>query len=87
MYNQKPVSDGEWNTIWEYDDRLFAAIGSGICTVLSSLLPTASIFVLYFIKSSIAKLTAIMGFTALFSLTLALLVGAKRADNFAATAA
>lgn len=58
-----------------------------IYVTVSSLLPTSTIFVLYFLRSPTAKLGAIVVFTALFSLALALVVKAKRVEILAAATA
>jgi hypothetical protein len=58
-----------------------------LATTLSSLLPVLSIAVLYIVHSMPARLGIIAGFTAAFSLVLTVITSAKRAENFAATAA
>ena len=62
-------------------------LANSISTVLSSLLPTASILVLYFVEKPLARLALTMLFNALFSLTLATITKARRIDVFAATTA
>ncbi|KAL8851884.1 MAG: hypothetical protein Q9221_003207 [Calogaya cf. arnoldii] len=73
--------------VWHYQyDSMVAAVNT-ITTLLSSLLPSASIFALYFLNDPIARLAAIMVFTTLFSSTLCLVTKARRIDVFAATTA
>jgi len=55
--------------------------------MVASLLPAISILALYFIHNMLARLGAIMAFSALFSFTLAIFTTAKRIEIFAATAA
>ncbi|KAL8670135.1 MAG: hypothetical protein Q9168_005300 [Polycauliona sp. 1 TL-2023] len=75
------------NGVWFYNyDSMVAAVNT-ISTVLSSLLPSTSILVQYFLKSPAARLAAIMVFTMLFSSTLFLITKARRIDVFAATTA
>ncbi len=62
-------------------------VANAISTFLSSLLPTTSILALYFVRAPLARLAAVMVFTALFSLTLAIVAKARKADVFAATTA
>jgi hypothetical protein len=58
-----------------------------ITTVISCVLPIASVIILFFVHSMIARLGIVAGFTALFSLTLAAVMAARRVEIFAATAA
>jgi hypothetical protein len=55
-----------------------------VSAVLSSLLPTLSILILYLIKNPLAKLGAMIGFTATFAIALATLSKARRVETFAA---
>ncbi|KAL8936837.1 MAG: hypothetical protein Q9216_004722 [Gyalolechia sp. 2 TL-2023] len=75
------------NGVWHYRYDRMTTILNGISTVLSSLLPSASIFVLYFLQNPVARLAAIMVFTTVFSSTLLLVTKARRFDIFAATTA
>lgn len=54
---------------------------------LGTLIPAAAIFVLYYVHDMVARLGAILAFSALFSLALALFTKAKKVEIFAATAA
>jgi len=84
----KPRASGEdWNGVWHYEEDGLVKVANTISTFLSSLLPTTSIVVLYFVNAPLARLAAVMAFTALFSLTLAIVAKARRADVFAATTA
>lgn len=56
-------------------------------SVISSILPTVSIIVLYCIKSTMARLWVILAFTTSFAVVLAVLVKARRVEIFAATTA
>lgn len=60
---------------------------NAISTLLSALLPSTSIFLLYFLSSPVARLAAIMLFTTVFSSVLSTVTKARRADVFAATTA
>lgn len=56
-------------------------------SVISSILPAASIIALYFIHSLIIRLWVIIAFTTTFAIVLAVLVKPRRAEIFAATTA
>lgn len=75
------------NGVWFYQYDSMVAIINAISTLLSSLLPSTSIFILYFVQSPIARLAVIMVFTTVFSSTLVLVTKARRIDVFAATTA
>jgi tetrahydromethanopterin S-methyltransferase subunit E len=59
----------------------------GITSMLASMIPIASIVVLYYVDSMPARLATIAAFNILISLCLMVLAGAKRAEIFAVTAA
>ncbi|KAL8755121.1 MAG: hypothetical protein Q9184_004894 [Pyrenodesmia sp. 2 TL-2023] len=84
---RKCPRSGESNGVWHYRYEPLVALVNGISTLLSSLLPSASIFTLYFLQRPIARLAAIMVFSTLFSLTLSVMTKARRVDVFAATTA
>lgn len=84
---QKPAPNEEWDGLWCYDDAYLFIVANGISTILSSLLPTTSILVLYFVRRPLVRLAVTMLFTSLFSLTLATVAKARRIDVFAATTA
>ena len=68
------------------DSKAHAAI-EVLSTTLASLLPTMSAFVLYFVRSPIARLGGVVAFTILFSVVFAVIARARRAECFAATTA
>ncbi|KAK5167867.1 hypothetical protein LTR04_007120 [Oleoguttula sp. CCFEE 6159] len=70
-----------------YKDTHLNAVSHFVGTLLASLLPAISIFVLYFVQNMLARLGAIMAFSALFAFTLAVFTKATRIEIFAATAA
>jgi hypothetical protein len=69
----------------KYEDARLKAIIEVISTVISSMLPITSIIILYFVRSLPARLGIILGYTALFSIALAILTKARRVEIFAAT--
>jgi hypothetical protein len=71
----------------EYDDERLLVILQIIITVISSIFPISSIVILYFVNSMPTRLGIVAGYTALFSIVLALLTRARRVEIFAATAA
>ncbi|MCJ1253008.1 hypothetical protein MMC24_000815 [Lignoscripta atroalba] len=75
------------DTTWSYDDEALERAASNFTIVLSSLLPTASIFALYFIARPVLRLAFIMVFSAVFTTCLAVFTSAKRIEIFAAAVA
>jgi len=73
--------------ITHYSDSKLAATVNAISTILSSLLPTMSIFALYFIQSQLARMAAIVAFSLLFSVVLSIIANCRKVDCFAATTA
>jgi hypothetical protein len=84
---KRPGHGGEWDTVWEYESEVFVALGNTICTVLSSLIPVASICALYFLKTTIIRLAVITTMSFVFSFVMTVIVQGRRADVFAATTA
>ncbi len=74
------------NTV-SYSQAGLTRLTSLIGTLLASLLPVASIIVLYSISSNLVRLIVIGLFTAGFSISLKLVTNAKLVDVFTATAA
>lgn len=83
----RPEGAGEWSTVSEYESQLFVALGNMICMVLSSLIPTSSIYALYFVDSTIQRLAVIAATSFVFSFVMTVIVQGRRADVFAATTA
>ena len=77
----------EHTDLYDYQDTKFNAAASTISIVLSSLLPPASIFALYSVHGTPARLGLIMVFTALLAGCLAMFTNAKRVEIFAVTVA
>jgi hypothetical protein len=70
-----------------YEDSTIYRITYWITSILASLIPIASIAVLYRVQSMSARLAIIAGFNVLVSICLMGLANAKRAEVFAITAA
>lgn len=58
-----------------------------IATIISSALPITAIVALYYINRMIVRLVVVAAFTMAFSLILATVTNARRAEIFASTAA
>jgi hypothetical protein len=86
-HRKDPDPTQEWNTVWEYDRKIFVAIGNTICMILSSMIPIASIYTLYFLRSAIIRLAVIAVMSFVFSFVMTVIVHGRRADIFAATTA
>jgi hypothetical protein len=86
-HRKKPEHAREWDTVSEYDSKVFVAIGNTVCMILSSLIPTVSIYALYFLKSTIIRLAVITAMSFIFSFVMTVIIQGRRADIFAATTA
>ena len=86
-----PMSLAESATLLQplhyYPESYISTTVNALSTILSCLLPTMSIFALYFIHNPLWRLGAIVGFTFLFSAVLTLIAKVRRIDCFAATTA
>jgi len=70
-----------------YHDSTLLRVTFWITSILASLLPIASIAILYFVKSMAARLGIIAAFNLILSLCLTAFTTAKRTDVFAVAAA
>ena len=77
----------ETTQLFDYKDTKFNAAANTISIILSSLLPPASIFALYYVHRTPVRLGLIMIFSALLAGCLAIFTNAKRVEIFAATVA
>lgn len=75
------------NGLVQYEESTLLHLTSLVSTALASLLPIASIVVLYSVHSMQARLGIIAAFNVLISLCLAFFTTAKRTDIFAVVAA
>lgn len=73
--------------IRKYSGKKIAKAGKIAAAVLSSILPTLAILVLYFVKRMIVRIGLVILFTATFSVTVAWFTAARKVDIFSATAA
>jgi hypothetical protein len=73
--------------IAHYSKAGFKRLARTMNMVLSALLPSLAVLGLYLIKDPLSRLGAIVGFSAVFSLVLALFTKARPVEIFAATAA
>ncbi|KAJ9639992.1 hypothetical protein H2199_006225 [Coniosporium tulheliwenetii] len=71
----------------EIDDRKINRAVGTFTTIFGSLLPTASVFALYYIHSTVWRLTFIMLFSCFFSTCLAVFTDARRIETFAGAVA
>ena len=80
-------SSEEHTGLFEYQDAKFNAVANTISIVLSSVLPPASIFALYYVHRTPVRLGLIIVFSALLAACLATFTSAKRVEIFAITVA
>lgn len=83
---QTPNKDDEFG-LTDYNDAKISVAADVTCTLFAPLLTTVPMFVLYFVSDIRTRLGIIMGFTTLFSISLALFSSARRIEVFAATSA
>ena len=81
------VDESDWSGIHMYSDTKIAIVPKIIGTVLAALLPTASIFALYFVKPDLIRLGMIMAFTTTFAVTLSVFTKGSMFEVFAASTA
>ena len=62
------MKEQEFTNMWEYKRNVVKTLGNSLCMLLSALVPAMSIFTLYFMKSTVARLAAIAAMSFTFSL-------------------
>lgn len=82
-----PVGGGDWNGIYRYSDAKISVFSKVTGTALAALLPTTSIFALYFVETPLIRLGMIMAFTTTFAITLAVFTKGNMFEIFAASTA
>jgi len=88
MHSNLVPADGQTPaSLVHYSDSKIALITNSVSTILSSVLPAISMFVLYFLNDPLARLGTIVGLCFLFSTFHTVIAGARPVDCFAATAA
>jgi hypothetical protein len=84
---RKPYIDPELGQVWEYQPESFTLAGNILCVLLSFAIPTGSIFALYYVRSMTLRLLMMAAFILLFAIMMMFMVGSRREQVFAATAA
>lgn len=84
---RRQTSDNDLDDIWEYKHEIFVTLGNMTCMMLSSAIPTTSIFALHFVKSMVARLAVITVMSFIFSFVMMVVVRGRRVEVFAATTA
>ena len=79
--------NGSESSVYTYDDATLIKAIHIFSTVLSSLVPTISIFALFYTRNTTLRLVLVLIFTLLFTLVLSIFTKARRVEIFAATAA
>jgi hypothetical protein len=83
----KKVGDHDLGDLWHYKDGTFVFLGNVACILLSSLLPSACIFSLFYAHRMLIRLILITCFTFVFSIVMTFVVQARRQDIFTAALA
>ena len=86
-YRIKRTGNRSDASIYNYNEANLVQTIHTLSVVLSSLVPTASMFALYYTHSTSLRLVLVMIFTSLFALVLSIFTKARRVELFAATAA
>jgi hypothetical protein len=82
-----PIAEDPASEICHYPDRKIVRAMDVLSIVIASMLPIASIVILYFVEQAIDRLIIAVAFTGLFALCLAVTTRARRVEVFTATSA
>jgi len=82
-----PVADDPESGICQYEEKKIERTVDILVTVLASLIPIASILILYFVANTLHRLAITVAFTGIFAFCLAVTTRARRVEVFAATSA
>lgn len=75
------------NNLRVYDDKKITVVADALAAVISSLLPTVMILVLFFVHDMLWRLGLLIIFTAIFSASITVFTNAKKIEVYSATAA
>ena len=84
---KKYSTDSRGVEIRKYSSKRIGRVSNIVVAVVSSILPTLVILVLYFVKRMIVRIGLVIFFTAIFSIALAAFTDARKVEIFSATAA
>jgi hypothetical protein len=84
---QKQKDDEGEEGLYSYDETFIRRVIAIFSIIISSALPTASIFALFFIDSQIFRLVFVLIFSFIFSSALAIFTSANRVEIFTAVVA
>lgn len=79
--------DEEQGKLWQYRPETFVVLGDLVCALLSATIPVTAIFVLYFVRNMLNRLTVVTVLSFFFSFIMATVCRGHRVDVFAATLA
>lgn len=86
-FSKKPITEVPETRICHYSNSRVRGLIDIVGILMSSLLLISSIIVLYFVSNPLERLWLIAGFTACFSICLALITDARRVEIFVASSA
>ena len=84
---KRSVLESKIHDTWEYDQKFLVGLGNVICMILSALVPSISISILWFVKNMNARLSVITAMSFIFATIMTLIAQGRRVDVFAATTA
>jgi hypothetical protein len=73
--------------VWKYNDGKIFTITNITAIVVSALLPTSSMFILFYIDKIVVKIAVVFIYTILFALALAVIVRVRSIEIFGAATA
>lgn len=82
---KKPLPEDPESEICLYEEGKVAIVMNVLSIVVASMLPIASILILYFVQNTLDRLAIAVAFTGLFALCLSVTTRARRVEIFAAT--
>lgn len=87
--HRKPNVDPEKNlgNLYEHKQKGFMLLGNILCVLMSSIVLSGAILSLFFVQSTRTRLLMITAYNIIFASILMFVVGCRRIDVFAATAA
>ncbi|KAK9548134.1 hypothetical protein V6Z79_008954 [Aspergillus fumigatus] len=81
------IHDLELGPVDYYSDSFLLGVSRVPIVMISSMIPALTIMILYIVKSILARICIMIGFTGLFAATLAAVTSANRVEIFTATSA
>lgn len=87
-HRRRPTLDPECGlgTVWEYKHETFVWLANLLCVLISTVIPSASTFVLFYVNDMLYRLGLMACFIFVLAGVMMFILGSKRTEVFAATA-